>query len=430
MSRFTYTARGPHGVVEGFGDANSASLLASELQSRGLVPLTIKPSGAAPALPAKAVSTGSATGNAGASAASGMGAPMTLPAFMQPKVEMLDVMLLSRQLYTLFKAGVPILRALAGLQETSQNPTLKDVLLDLRRSLESGVELSASMAHHPKVFDNFFVSMMKVGEASGRLEEVFLRLAQHIEFELFMRQQVKSALRYPTFVVAAMAAAMVVINVMVIPAFSGVFKSLGADLPLPTMILLATSNFTIEHGWAMLAVSVGLGFIFRYWKKTPEGQLEWDRLLLRMPLVGPIVTKASLARFTRAFSLSLRSGMPMERALVAVAHTADNAYLTQQIDSMREHIMRGEPLAQAAAGAGVFTPMVLQMIAIGDETGMVDELLDEVAELYSEDVKYALKTLSQQIEPILIVFMGILVLVLALGVFLPMWNLGSAAMKH
>jgi MSHA biogenesis protein MshG len=424
MSRYTYTAHGPHGVIEGTSDAGSPALLASELQSRGLVPLKIKLSGpAAPGQPKTAA-------GAAAGPTTGASEAMVLPAFLQPKVGMMEVMLFSRQLYTLFKAGVPILRALAGLQETSQNPTLKAVLLDLRRSLDSGVELSASMAHHPKVFDNFYVSMMKVGEASGRLEEVFLRLAEHIEFELFMRQQVKSALRYPSFVIAAMVGAMAVINVMVIPSFAGVFKSLGADLPLPTKILVATSNFTINHGWSLLGVLVALGFALRHWKNTPEGRLEWDRWMLRLPLVGPIVTKASLARFTRAFSLSLRSGMPLERALIAVAHTADNAYLTQQIDSMREHIMRGEPLAQAAAGAGVFTPMVLQMIAIGDETGMVDELLEEVAELYSEDVKYALKTLSQQLEPILIVFMGGLVLVLALGVFLPMWNLGSAAMKH
>jgi len=362
--------------------------------------------------------------------ASAGGGDMALPAFLQPKVQVMELMLFSRQLYTLFKAGVPILRALAGLQETSQNPTLKGILLDLRRSLESGVELSASMARHPKVFDNFYVSMVKVGEQSGRLEEVFLRLAQHIEFELFMRQQVKSALRYPSFVVMAMVAAIGVINVMVIPAFAGVFKSLGAELPWPTQVLIASSNFTLQHGWGLFGGAVAAFFGFRWWRNTPEGRFVWDRFLLRMPLVGPIVSKASMARFTRAFAMSLRSGVPLERALIGVAQTTDNAFLTERIDSMREHIMRGEPLANAAAGTGVFTPMVLQMIAIGEETGMVDELLDEVGELYSEDVQYALKTLSQQIEPILIVFMGVLVLILALGVFLPMWNMGQATIKH
>ena len=420
MSRFTFVAKGPHGNVKGTQDAVSASALASELQTKGLIPLTITPDGPG-AVAAAPTSSGGSSSLSGA---------MTTPDFMKPKVLPMDVMLFAKQLYTLFKAGVPILRALAGLQETTQNPTLKEVLLDLRRSLEGGVELSACMAQHPKVFDGFFVAMVKVGEASGRLEEIFLRLSEHIGFELFMRQQVKSALRYPSFVIMAMVAAMGVINVMVIPAFAGVFKTLGADLPLPTKILVATSNFTLQHGWS-IAVSVAAAFfIWRHWSKTPEGRLVWDHFLLRMPIVGNIVSKAAMARFTRAFALSLRSGVPLERALIGVALTADNAYLTQQIDSMREHVMRGEPLARAAAGTGIFNPMVLQMIAIGEETGMVDELLDEVGELYTEEVQYALKTLSQQIEPILIVFMGGMVLVLALGVFLPMWNLGGAAIKH
>ncbi len=415
MSRFTFVAKGPHGNIQGTQDAASAAALAGELQAKGLIPITIKPDG-----PVKQV----------VPAGSGSKADDFLAKLNKQKVTTIDVMLFSKQLYTLFKAGVPILRALAGLQETTQNPTLKDVLLDLRRSLESGVELSASMAHHPDVFDNFYVSMVRVGEASGRLEEIFLRLSQHMEFEMFMRQQIKSALRYPSFVVIAMVIALGVINVMVIPAFAGVFKSLGANLPLPTKLLIATSNFTIQHGWALLAGFVAVIVVWHHWRKSPEGRPVWDKLLLTMPLVGPIVSKASLARFARAFSLSLRSGVPLERALINVAQTADNAYLTQQIDTMRERVMRGEQLVNAAASTGIFTPMVLQMIAIGEETGMVEELLEEVGELYNQDVQYSLKTLSQQIEPILIVFMGALVLVLALGVFLPMWNLGGAAMGH
>lgn len=416
MPRFAYKARGPHGVIEGTQESATAGTLATDLQGRGLVPLTITPQGGVAAV-------------AGAPAAPGS-APVKLPSIFAAKVDVMDVMLFSRQLYTLFKAGVPILRALAGLQETTQNPMMKDVLLDLRRSLEGGVELSSSMAQHPKVFDGFYVAMVKVGESSGRLEEVFLRLAQHIEFELFMRQQVKSALRYPTFVVMAMIAAVGVINVMVVPAFAGVFKSLGADLPLPTQILIATSNFTIRFGWEILGAMVVGFFVWRKWHKSPEGKPVWDRFLLRLPVMGPIVLKAALARFTRAFAMSLRSGVPLERALIGVAQTADNAHLTERIDAMRERVMRGEALAHAAASTGVFTPMVLQMIAIGEETGMIDELLDEVGELYSSDVQYSLKTLSQQIEPILIIFMGGLVLMLALGVFLPMWNMGSAAMHH
>jgi len=167
---------------------------------------------------------------------------------------------------------------------------------------------------------------------------------------------------------------------------------------------------------------------FRMWIKTPQGRMIWHRAILKMPLVGPIVSKAALARFSRAFALSLRSGVPLERALTGVAYTADNVFMSSRIEALRDHVTRGEPLAHAAAASGIFTPIVLQMIAIGEETGMVDDLLEEVGELYGNEVEYALKTLSQQIEPILIIFLGVVVLVLALGVFLPMWDLGSAAM--
>lgn len=417
MSRFTYTARSPLGVVTGVQEAASASAVADILASKGLTPLNIKQDG----------------GGSGASAQPGGAAPsgqINMPAFLGPKVTTTDLMVFTRQIHTLLKAGVPILRALSGLHDTATNPAMKQTLMDLRRSLESGVELSSSMALNPKVFDNFYVSMVKVGESSGRLDEVFLRLFEHLEFEVFMRQQVKSAMRYPTFVIIAMVVALGVINVMVIPAFAGVFKSFGAALPLPTRLLMATSQFTIDHGWLLVVLAIAAALAFRMWIKTPEGRMAWHRALLKMPLVGPIVSKAALARFARAFALSLRSGVPLERALTGVAYTADNVYMSSKIEALRDSVTRGEPLAHAAALTGIFTPIVLQMIAIGEETGMVDDLLEEVGELYGNEVQYALKTLSQQIEPILIVFLGIVVLVLALGVFLPMWDLGSAAMHR
>lgn len=420
MSRFTYTARSSLGVVNGVQEAASASAVADILVSKGLTPLNIKQDGGG---------GGGSGGSAQASnAGGGLSAPVSLPGFLGPKVTSTDLMIFTRQIHTLLKAGVPILRALAGLHDTATNPAMKQTLFDLRRSLESGVELSSSMALNPKVFDNFYVSMVKVGESSGRLDEVFMRLFEHLEFETFMRQQVKSALRYPTFVITAMVGAIGVINVMVIPAFAGVFKALGAGLPLPTKILMATSNFTVNHGWLLLLMAAAAFFGFRMWIQTPQGRMIWHRSILKMPLVGNIVSKAALARFARAFALSLRSGVPLERALTGVAYTADNVFMSSRIEALRDFVTRGEPLAHAAAASGIFTPIVLQMIAIGEETGMVDDLLEEVGELYGNEVEYALKTLSQQIEPILIIFLGVVVLVLALGVFLPMWDLGSAAM--
>ena len=347
----------------------------------------------------------------------------------QAKVSTPELMLFSRQLHTLLRSGVPILRALAGLQDSATGAKMRQTLASVRHSLQSGIELSNCMAQQAAVFDRFYVSMVRVGEMTGRLDDIFIRLYKHLEFDLFMQQQVKSAVRYPSFVILAMVAALGVINVMVIPAFAGVFASFRAELPLPTQILLATSKFTLTYGWLMLGLAGAAALALRAWIAKPQGRYHFDRLCLRLPLAGRIVQKATLSRFARSFALALKSGVPVEQALTVVAQTVDNAYIGRKVDTMREAIERGETILRAAVASGVFTPVVLQMIAVGEETGTVDELMDEIAELFSNDVQYELKTLAQQIEPILIIFMGALVLVLALGVFLPMWDLGRVALK-
>ncbi|TDP81709.1 MSHA biogenesis protein MshG [Aquabacterium commune] len=421
MGRFVYKARGPYGQVEGVQEAATTAQVAAILKSKGLIPVKISADAATAAALASNLGVGGSMVD--------LGGKQGIQLFA-PKVERSDVMLFSRQIHTLLKAGVPILRALAGLQETTTNPAMKAVILDLRRSLESGVDLATSVATHPKIFDSFYVAMIKVGEASGQIDQVFMRLYKHLDFEQFMKQQVKSALRYPSFVIMAMVGAITVINVMVVPAFEGVFKSLGANLPVPTKILIASSNLTLNYGWWLLGGAVAGAFLFKQWIASVEGRMVWDRLLINMPLVGPIVTQAALSRFARAFSLSLRSGVPLERALTSVAQTADNKYISARIDGMREAITRGDSLTRAAVATGVFTPMVLQMLAIGEETGMLDELLDEIGEVYGSEVEYSLKTLAQQIEPILVIFLGAIVLLLALGVFMPMWEMGRATIKH
>ena len=416
MIAFSYTGRTAQGSVNGVLEAATPAAAAEVLMSRGVTPLTIRQTAGAAAPKPDTAKPGSAR--------------FDLQTWLQPKIQPVDKMLFSRQLHTLLKSGVPILRALAGLQDSAVNPRLKQTLLEVRQSLGSGIELSMSMAQHPKVFDGFYVALVRVGEMTGRLEEVFLRLFHHLEFEQSMGQQVKSALRYPIFVVCAMAGAVMVINLLVIPAFATVFKSFGAELPLATRILVASSNFTINYGWLLLIGLVGGAWGLRSWIATPAGRLTWDRLKLSFPLAGKIIRKATLARFARSFSLSLKSGVPIEQALSVVAATVDNAHMAKKVEGMRSSVEHGESILRAAVAANVFTPIVLQMIAVGEETGAVDELMDEVAELYTNDVQYDLKTLAQQIEPILIVFLGILVLVLALGVFLPVWDLGRVAFKH
>jgi MSHA biogenesis protein MshG len=340
-----------------------------------------------------------------------------------------ELMLFSRQMYALLKAGVPIMRALGGLQESTDNPALRAALKGVRESLDGGRDLSQSMARQKGVFSPFYVSMVYVGESTGRLEEVFLRLFHHLEFQEFMRAQVKSAIRYPSFVVAAMAIAIVIINVFVVPAFAKVYRGFGADLPMVTRWLIGFSDFTVAAWpWIVGGLVVGL-VVFGQWTRTAAGRLAWDRAKLRIPVAGKIILKATIARFSRSFSLAVRSGVPIVQGLTLTAQTVDNAHVARQVEKMREGVERGESVLRTAMHAGVFTPVALQMIVVGEESGALDDMLQEVADLYQREVEYELKTLASQIEPILIVALGILVLILALGVFLPIWDLGSAAMK-
>jgi len=348
----------------------------------------------------------------------------------EKKPTSMDVQLFSRQMYTLLKSGVPIMRGLAGLQESAVSKSFGKVIKDLRESLDAGRELSSAMRRHPEVFSAFYLSMIRVGEMTGRLEEVFLRLFDHMEFDRDMRDRVKTATRYPTFVVAAMIIAMVVVNMFVIPAFVGVFASFHAELPLMTRILIGTSNFTVHYWPVMAGAAILAVWAFRAWVRTSKGLYEWDKFKLKIPVAGKIVLKATMARFARSFSLSSRSGVPIVQGLTVVAQTVDNAYLTARVEQMRDGVERGDSILRTAAAANVFTPVVLQMIAVGEESGAIDDLMDEIAQMYEREVDYELKTLSSQIEPILIVFLGIMVLILALGIFLPIWDLGKAALHH
>ncbi len=407
MGYFAYKARNSGGdLLQGVLESADSSAAASQLTGLGMTPVEI-------------VATS-------APASSGAG---VLARLFQEKVSQLDLMLFSRQMYTLLKAGVPIMRALTGLQESTINKTFAAVIGDIRNSLDAGRELSPSLARQPKIFTPFYVSMVRVGEMTGQLEEIFLRMFYHLEFEKFMREQIKSAIRYPSFVIATMAVAIVIINLFVIPAFAKVYKGFNAKLPLMTQILIDSSNFMVAW-WPMLLLGViGAVFGFRAWSRSSAGKLKWDEVKLKIPIAGKIILKATLSRFARSFALASKSGVPVVQALITVAQTVDNDFIARKIEKMREGVERGESVLRTAAAAGVFTPVVMQMIAVGEESGAIDEMMQEVADLYQREVEYELKTLSAQIEPILIICLAVLVLILALGVFLPIWDLGKAMIK-
>jgi MSHA biogenesis protein MshG len=342
------------------------------------------------------------------------------------KITLDDQVLLTRQLYALTKAGIPIIRALNGLAESTENPELSKILNSISHSLVTGSELAIAFRQFPKIFSPIFIGMIHVGENTGRLDIAFQKLTAHLELERETKKRIKSATRYPLFVMSAMMFAMVIINVMVIPNFASVFAKLGADLPIATQILIASSDFTLNYWWLILMVTIGGAYAWLRFVKTPKGLLWWDTQKLRLPLFGSLFKRIALARFSRSFSMMLTSGVPILKALSIIIESVGNKSIGVAIEDMYRGVERGERLTTTASATGLFTPLVLQMMSVGEETGSIDTLLDSVADFYEEEIDYELKQLADSMEPILLAFLGGLVLILALGVFLPIWDLSGA----
>ncbi|WP_045860569.1 type II secretion system F family protein [Teredinibacter purpureus] len=339
------------------------------------------------------------------------------------KVVVVDLVMFCRQMYTVTKAGIPLTRGIRGLAASIRHEHFREVLNDIADRLEAGMSLSRSMRQHSDVFDSLFVNMIGVGESSGKLDEVFRQIGVYLERDEDTRKRVKAAMRYPIFVLIALAAAMLVINVYVIPPFAEMFAQFGADLPIVTQILIGTSH-VFTHYWAyvLLGGTLTIGS-FVYYLKTENGAIDWGRRKLKLPVIGSLIERAAMARYSRSLSLMLKAGVPVNQSLGLCAAAMDNAYLSLKIRNIRQGIERGDSLLRTHLQANLFTPLVLQMLAVGEESGKVEELLEEVAEFYEREVEYDLKTLTDRIEPILIIIMAGFVTVLALGIFLPLWNM-------
>lgn len=407
MPIFAYKARNSRGdAVKGEIEAASADVVATQLMNSGITPLEISAS------KAKKDVFGDIKIQLGAS---------------KPTLD--DLILFCRQMYTLNKAGVPIIRGISGLQESTKNLILSQALKNILLELESGRELSTAMAQQGELFSSLMISMVKVGENTGKLEEAFLQLSAYLELERDTRSRIKSALRYPVFVIVAISIAIGIVNLFVIPAFAGVFSKMKMDLPWQTQLLINLSDFTVAY-WPYLVGSIAIAiFGFNNYIKTTTGKYKWDRAKLHFPIVGSIISRALLARFARTFAMASKSGVPLIQTLGVVARAVDNDYVADKILSMRNGIERGDSLTRTAAATGLFTPLVLQMLNVGEETGAIDDMLNEVADFYEREVDFELKGLAAAIEPILIVFVGILVLILALGIFLPMWDMTKLASR-
>lgn len=404
MATFNYDARDKNGnSLSGVLDAGNERAAAEILISRSLIPIRI--------LLQENKETESA--------------------FVWPwnRVTTVDLIIFARQMYSLMKAGIPIIRAIVGLAESTSSKALKTILLDLADQLEKGRTLSTAMSQHPKVFTRLVVSLVHVGENTGRLDASFFQLSSYFEQEMETKKQIKQATRYPSFVLLAISIALVVMNIFVIPKFAALFTKFGSELPWATKILLASSNAFVNYWQLMLAVIIGVMWASSFYFKTEVGRFKLSYWKLRVPLMGHIIERATLGRFSRCFSMMLKAGVPLTSALTLVSEAVDNDYMGEKIRDMRKNIERGESLLRVAVQSELFTPLVLQMLAVGEETGQVDEMLTEVASFYEREVAYDLKGLTAKIEPILITIVSAMVLVLALGIFMPMWDMMSAYRK-
>ena len=345
------------------------------------------------------------------------------------RISIEELLMFTRQMSALIRAGIPITRAISGILESVENPLLIKSLKDILEQLESGRGLSVSCARHPRVFSNLYVAMIQVGENTGRLEESFSLMGEYIDRNRRITQNIKTALRYPTTVIIAIVIAMGILNGFVIPKFASFFESNRLELPWQTLLLLNTSNFFVNYWIYILAAIAAAVFGFRHYINTPKGRYKWHHFVVRAPLVGEILHRSFMARFARSFAMAYSAGVPIVQAMGVIAHSIGNDYISNHVNGMREGIERGEALTRVAHHTGMFTPVVMQMFAVGEEAGNLDEMMTFIADFYEEEVDYDVKTLSDKIEPLIYVAVGAMVLVLALGIFVPMWDVAQLAGK-
>ncbi len=407
MATFSYKGRSADGkLVSGHAPGESIDQVAQRLLGTGVTPLEITEQGAV---------------------ASSFNFEKLGRKFGLGRVTTSDLVMFSRQMYTITRAGIPLLRGLRGLVTSTHNPELRETLEDVLESLEGGRDLASSFARHPQVFPKLYISIVSVGEATGTLDKSFQRLTEYLAQEKDMHDRVKGAMRYPFIVMITIVLAMMFMSTFVIPKFAPVFQQLQGEMPLPTRMLLGSSAAVRDY-WMYTAGTLALlVFGVRAWLNTPEGRMKWDTAKLRVPVMGKLMYEATLARINRSMAISLSAGMPMTQTLAVISRASGNVFMSERIGMLATNVERGESLHRAASASGLFSPLVLQMIAIGEETGALPELLDEAAGFYEREVDHSLKNLSQSIEPILIVTVGGMVLVLALGIFMPLWEVISKA---
>jgi len=346
-------------------------------------------------------------------------------ALFQPKVTGKDVVIFTRQLSTMIDAGLPLVQALEILEKQQENSSFKKILNSVRTDVEAGSTMADAMRKHPKVFDNLFTNMIEAGETGGILDTILSRLAVFMEKAMALSKKIKGAMTYPTICLSLSVIILAVILIFVIPVFSEMFTSFGKALPLPTQIVIDMSNFVKAYWWIILIAIIVLVFLFKKIYNTEKGRLSVDRMLLVFPLIGELLRKVAVSKFTRTLGTMLHSGVPILEALQVVARTANNKVIERAVYRVADSIAEGRPIAEPLEEGGVFPNMVVQMIRVGESVGALDTMLDKIADFYDEEVDQAVENITSAIEPLMMVVLGGLIGGVVIAMYLPIFQIAS-----
>jgi type IV pilus assembly protein PilC len=339
------------------------------------------------------------------------------------KVKQKDLAVFSRQFATMINSGLSLLRALNILSEQTENANFARTISEVRSDVEKGMSLSQAVGKHPKVFKRLYVAMIRAGEIGGVLDSVLLRLAENLEKDLTLRQKIKSAMTYPAVVFCLVLLIMTGMLIFVVPTFKNLYRDLGGDLPLPTRVLVALSDKAKQFWYVVAGLMIGAWVMLRRWVNTEKGRGKWDAMKLRAPIFGQLVHKSALSRFARTLSVLMRSGVPILQSLEIVRETVNNTVVSNAVRDVALSVKEGESIAKPLERHGTFPPMVVQMIAVGEETGALDTMLAKIADFYDQEVEATVEALTSLIEPVLIAVMGVVVGGMVVALYMPMFNI-------
>jgi type IV pilus assembly protein PilC len=420
MPKFKYVARDAAGKrITQTVDGASKDEVLSNLKKENLQVLSVTEEGGPP----------SAGGKGGQKPEMSLWQRLNYKGNPEPKINGETLVIFTRQFATMISAGIPVLECLTILQEQADDPGFKNALGSIVEDVRGGNDLSQSLGKHPKVFERIYVNMIRAGEASGQLDTILARLAEYLESTEKLKREIKGAMTYPVISMVMILGITIFLLVFIIPKFNDIFKSMNVDLPLPTMIVLGISKIMTAYFLQSAIIIAGLVLMIKWWKSTDSGGYTWDRMTLKLPVFGDLIQKVAISRFAKTFATLLRSGVPILGALEIVASTAGNRVVEETVNNARESIRQGENLAKPLGDSIVFPPMVVRMIAIGEKSGALEQLLEKISEFYDQQVEATVEALTSLIEPLMIGAMGLIVGGIVLSVFLPIFKIQDALRK-